>query len=95
LCTQIALTAVLIYAKSYVDGLDGQRKLFYVPPYSSHLNLDEQLWVPLKRRISKQPEQAKDDMKKLALCALRRIQKMLRLVKSFFSQQPKCQYASG
>jgi hypothetical protein len=32
-------------------------------------------------------------MKKLALGALRRIQKLPRLVKSFF-QQPECRYAS-
>jgi hypothetical protein len=39
--------------------------------------------------VSKQTVQAKDDMKKLALGALRRLQKLPRLVRSFF-QQPKC-----
>jgi hypothetical protein len=46
-----------------------------------------------KDRVSKQSVQAKDDMKKLAIGALRRIQKLPRLVRSFF-QQPVCQYTS-
>jgi transposase len=79
--------------QDFVDGLDGQLKLFYLPPYSPHLNPDEQVWAHVKRRVSKQSVQAKDDMKKLALGALRRIQKLPRLIKSFF-QQPECQYAS-
>jgi transposase len=79
--------------KDYVDGPDGQLQLFYLPPYSPHLNPDEQVWAHVKRRVSKQAVQGKDDMKKLALGALRRIQKLPRLVKAFF-QQPECQYAS-
>ena len=78
--------------QDFVEGLDGQLKLFYLPPYSPHLNPDEQVWAHVKRRVSKQAVQAKDDMKKLALGALRRIQKLPRLVTSFF-QQPECQYA--
>jgi transposase len=79
--------------QDFVDGLDGQLKLFYLPPYSPHLNPDEQVWAHVKRRVSKQAVQAKVDMKKLALGALRRIQKLPRLVRTFF-QQPECQYAS-
>ena len=79
--------------QEFVDGLDGQLKLFYLPPYSPHLNPDEQVWAHVKRRVSKQAVQGKDDMKKLALGALRRIQKLPRLVRAFF-QQPECQYAS-
>jgi transposase len=70
--------------QAYVDGLDGQLKLFCLPPYSPHLNPDEQVWAHVKRRVSNQSVQAKDDMKKLAFGALRRIQKLPRLVKSFF-----------
>jgi hypothetical protein len=57
------------------------------------LQQNQQVWAHVKRRLSKQTVQAKDDMKKLALGALRRIQKLPRLIKSFF-QQPECQYAS-
>lgn len=79
--------------QKFVDGLDGHLKLFYLPPYSPHLNPDEQVWAHVKLRVSKQTVQGKDDMKKMALGALRRIQKLLRLVRAFF-QQPECQYAS-
>ena len=79
--------------KDYVDGLDGQLRLFYLPPYSPHLNPDEQVWAHAKRCVSKQAVEGKDDMKKLALGALRRIQKLPRLAGAFF-QKPKCQYAS-
>jgi transposase len=37
------------------------------------LNPDEQVWAHVKRRVSKQSVQDKDDMKKLALGALRRL----------------------
>lgn len=79
--------------QDYVNGLDGQLKLFYLPPYSPQLNPDEQVWPHVKGRVSKLSVQAKHDMKKLAIGALRRIQKLLRLDESFF-QQPEFQYAS-
>lgn len=79
--------------KSYVDSLNGQLKLFFLPPYSPHLNPDEQVWAHVKRQVSKRFVQDKDNMKRLALSALRRIQKIPSLVRSFF-QQPECQYAA-
>ncbi|MFC3376190.1 IS630 family transposase [Rugamonas sp. CCM 8940] len=79
--------------KQYVDSLDGALKLFYLPPYSPHLNPDEQVWAHVKRQVSKQFVQDKDGMKKLALGALRRIQKLPAMVKSFFQQQ-ECSYAA-
>lgn len=79
--------------KDYVNSLNGNLKLFYLPPYSPHLNPDEQVWAHVKRQVSKQFVQSKDDMKKLAIGALRRLQKLPALVKSFF-RQPECQYAA-
>lgn len=73
--------------RDYVASLHGTLKLFYLPPYSPHLNPDEQVWAHVKRQVSKQFVQEKADMKKLALGALRRIQKLPELVKSFFRQQ--------
>lgn len=80
--------------RDYVDSLNGMLKLFYLPPYSPHLNPDEQVWAHVKRQVSKQFVQEKADMKKLALGALRRIQKLPDLVKSFFRQQ-EVRYAAG
>jgi transposase len=68
-------------------------KLFYLPPYSPQLNPDEQVWAHVKRQVSRQLVQSKDEMKRLAIGALRRIQKLPELVKSFF-RQPECQYAA-
>lgn len=79
--------------KQFVEDQKGMLKLFYLPPYSPHLNPDEQVWAHVKRRVSRQLVQNIEDMKKLALGALRRIQKLPELVKSFF-RQPECQYAA-
>jgi transposase len=78
--------------RAYVDSLGRQLKLFYLPPYSPQLNPDEQVWAHVKRQVSKRLVQDKDEMKRLALGALRRIQRLPSLVKSFFLQ-PECQYA--
>jgi transposase len=79
--------------KDFVAAQNGRLKLFYLPPYSPHLNPDEQVWAHVKRRVSKQLVQTKEEMKRLALGALRTIQKLPALVKSFF-RQPECQYAA-
>lgn len=79
--------------KDFVAAQDGMLKLFYLPPYSPQLNPDEQVWAHVKRQVSRQLVQSKDEMKRLALGALRRIQKLSELVRSFF-RQPECQYAA-
>ncbi|OYQ09307.1 IS630 family transposase [Ralstonia solanacearum K60] len=80
--------------RTYVESQQGRLKLFYLPPYSPHLNPDEQVWAHVKRHVSKRLVQGKNEMKKLALSALRRIQRLPELVKSFF-RQPECQYAAA
>jgi transposase len=79
--------------KEFVLAQDGMLELFYLPPYSPQLNPDEQVWAHVKRQVSKQLVQSKDEMMQLALGALRRIQKLPGLVKSFF-RQPECEYAA-
>ena len=79
--------------KTYVEGLNEQLKLFFLPPYAPHLNPDEQVWAHVKRQVSKRFVQDKDNMKRLAIGALRRTQKLPGLVRPFF-QQPECQYAA-
>jgi transposase len=66
-------------------------RLFFLPPYSPHLNPDEQVWAHVKRRVAKQLVQNHENMKELVISALRRIQKLPLLVKSLF-QQPECAY---
>lgn len=60
--------------KEFVEAQGGKLKLFYLPPYSPHLNPDEQIWAHVKRQVARQLVQSKDEMKRLALGALRRIQ---------------------
>ncbi|MEM5318528.1 IS630 family transposase [Paraburkholderia sp. JHI869] len=79
--------------QDFVKAQNGRLKLFYLPPYSPHLNPDEQVWAHVKRSVSKRLAQDKNEMKRLALGALRRIQKLPELVKSFF-RQSECQYAA-
>ena len=79
--------------KDFVAAQDGKLKLFTLPPYSPQLNPDEQVWAHVKRQVSRQLVQSIDEMKRLALGALRRIQKLPELVKSFF-HHPECRYAS-
>jgi transposase len=80
--------------KEFVQAQQGRLKLFYLPPYSPHLNPDEQVWAHVKRQVAKQLIESKDDMKQRVIAALRRIQKLPELVKSFF-RQPECQYAAA
>lgn len=79
--------------QDFVQAQKGCPKLFYLPPYSPHLNPDVQVWAHVKRSVSKRLVQTKDEMKRLAIGALRRIQKLPAPVKSFF-RQPECQYAA-
>jgi transposase len=79
--------------QDFVKAQNGLLKLFYLPPYSPHLNPDEQVWAHVKRSVSKRLVQTKDEMKRLAIGSLRRIQKLPELVKSFF-RQPECQSAA-
>ena len=80
--------------KTFVEVQHGRLKLLYLPPYLPHLNPDEQVWAHVKRNVARQLVQSKDEMKRLALGSLRRIQKLPELVKSFF-RQPACQYAAS
>jgi transposase len=77
--------------RSYVESTNGKLKLFFLPPESPHLNPDEQVWAHVKRDVAKRGVEDKDHLKRLALGALRRIQKIPALVQSFF-KQPECQY---
>jgi hypothetical protein len=53
--------------------------------HTPQLNPDEQVRAHVKRQVSRRLVQNSDDMKRLARGALRRIQKLLELVKSFAS----------
>lgn len=79
--------------KDFVASTNGMLKLFFLPPYAPHLNPDEQVWAHVKREVSRRGVENIEQMKRMAISALRRIQKLPRLVRSFF-RQPECQYAA-
>ena len=79
--------------RDFVASTNGRLQLFFLPPYSPHLNPDEQVWAHVKREVSRRGVDSLEEMKRLALSALRRIQKLPDLVRSFF-RQPECMYAS-
>ena len=79
--------------EEFVASTNGILKLFFLPPYAPHLNPDEQDWAHVKREVSRRGVENIKQMKRMAISALRRIQKLPRLVRSFF-QQPECQYAA-
>lgn len=70
------------------------RHLIKRQSYSPHLNPDEMVWVHVKRKVSRQLVESAEEMKRLALGALRSIQKPPELVKSFF-RQPECRHILG
>lgn len=80
--------------KDYIEQQDGKLKLILLPPYAPQLNPDEQVWGYVKARVAKQMPQNKDDLKTRVMAVLRRIQKLPKLVQSFF-RHPDCQYALG
>lgn len=78
--------------REYVASTDGRLTLHYLPPYSPHLNPDEQVWAHVKRDISKRGISDKAQLKRLAMSALRRLQRLPEKIRAFF-KQPECQYA--
>lgn len=77
----------------FVQAQDGKLKLLYLPFCLPHLNPDEQVRAHVKRLVARQLVETKDEMKRLALGAWRRIQKLPELVKCFFRQR-QCLYSA-
>ncbi len=78
----------------FVQSTQGKLQLFFLPGYSPELNPVEQTWNFTKRhnvgrRIIKGP----DHLKSLIIGALRKLQKLPYIVRSFF-RHPECAYAN-
>lgn len=71
---------------AFVASTGGRLKLFFLPGYSPQLNPDEWVWKNVKHdRIGKAGVTSPDDLKSKAIGALRRLQKLPRLVRGFFA----------
>ncbi|GAA2718440.1 hypothetical protein GCM10010429_43080 [Micromonospora olivasterospora] len=70
----------------YVESTNGRLKLFFLPGYSPELNPDEWVWKNVKHdRIKRAVPMSQTEMKRLAIGALRRLQKMPQIVRGFFA----------
>jgi transposase len=78
--------------KRYVEQQERRLKLVYLPPYSPHLNPDEQVWGYVKTRAAKKLPQNKVQLETFLRAVLKRLQKLPEVVRSFF-RHPDCQYA--
>lgn len=71
--------------RDYVESLNGQLRLFFLPPYSPELNPDEQVWNHVKHHgVGRMFVEGKEQLRMLVQAKLRRLQKSPRLVQSFF-----------
>jgi transposase len=77
------------------DQVKERLELFILPGYSPELNPDEWVWNNVKNtRIKRVVSHSQDDLKSKAIGALRRLQKMPELIRSFF-RDPDLAYIAG
>jgi len=81
--------------REYADSTDGKLRLFFLPGYSPELNPVEQAWNYTKRHnIGRRAIKGPDHLKRLAIGALRKLQKLPRIIMGFF-RHPECIYATA
>jgi transposase len=69
----------------YVESTKGKLRLFFLPPYSPQLNPDEWVWRNVKgHRLGRSQFAGPDDLRRKALSALRRLQRLPAVVRGFF-----------
>jgi transposase len=79
----------------FVASTEGRLKLFFLPGYSPELNPDEWVWKNVKHdRIGKTGVTSQDDLHSKVSSALRRLQKLPALVRSFF-KDPHLRYVTA
>ena len=79
----------------WIAAQAGRIRLFLLPGYSPELNPDELVWNSLKNHgLGKRVYGSKDEMKKIAISHMRRLQKLPEVIKGFF-RKPSTIYASA
>lgn len=80
--------------RNFVESTDGMLKLFFLPPYSPHLNPDELVWGYLKHhKLGKMVIAGPDQLKSKVYSILRSLQRMPQKLRNFF-KEPNVRYAS-
>ena len=81
--------------KEFVQSTGGKLNLFFLPGYSPQLNPDEWVWKNVKHdTIGRSAVLGKDDLKAVAVGALRHLQKLPGKVRGFFAD-PNLAYISS
>lgn len=76
---------------AFVAAQQGRLKLFFLPPYSPHLNPDEQVWGNVKSRVAKQGLTDQRGLLEQLTTALNRLQALPHIIAGFF-RHPHCRY---
>ena len=80
--------------RRFVESTEGKLRLFFLPGYSPDLNPVEQTWNYTKRHnIGKRSIKGPNHLKRLAIGALRKLQKLPDIIRGFF-RHPECTYAA-
>jgi transposase len=81
--------------KEFVKSTQGRLQIYFLPPYSPELNPDEWVWKNVKHdTIGRSGIMGIDDLRAVAVGALRHLQKVQRKVRGFFAD-PKLAYITG
>lgn len=77
----------------YIESTNGLLKLFILPPYSPHLNPDEQVWAHIKRDVAKKFVETKLQMLAHIQDAVARLKNSPSIIAGMF-RHPDCDYAA-
>lgn len=73
-----------VKVNEYLESIDHQIKIYFLPPYSPELNPDEQVWNNAKDKMKGLISASKSEIHKHVSAKLFSIQKSKELIKSFF-----------
>jgi len=77
-----------IKVKEYVTKTGDKLRLFILPPYSPHFNLDEWVWNWLKKhKLGKARITDPDQLKELAMKYMRNLEKLTDIIRGFFQDK--------
>jgi transposase len=76
--------------QKHLTALGSKITLFFLPPYIPDLNADEWVWKQVKQHIARQSVRTRDDLKLIALSALRSLQQMPEKIRGFFRDPAFC-----
>lgn len=77
--------------RDYVESTNGQLELVHLPPYSPHLNPDEQVWKNVKAQVSKKLPHNKFDLREMVNQAFAYLAERSHIIIGFF-KHPDCRY---